>query len=181
MSHKDVSDLMTREKKDYDGAIPAGNSVSLQNLLRLEALTGRADYKKKIEQGLSAFASTLGHRIVSMPRMGAALDTYLDRPKELVIVKPAQDSDLGPFMEVLASTYLPSRSLVVTTEGGQLNGVKALVPLVEGKVAMGAKVTAYVCEDRVCKRPTSNPKVFGRQISEVFAYPGGPFEALEGR
>ena len=181
MSHKDVADLMTREKKDYDGAIPAGNSVALQNLLRLEEFTGRESIGKKVEMGLAAFGATLGRRIVSMPRMGAALDTYLDQPKEIVIVKPSRESDVRPLLDVLGATYLPSRILVVTTEGQDLEGLKPLVPLVEGKVAMGGKVTAYVCQDRVCKRPTSDPRVFGRQLAEVSPYKGGPFEALERR
>ena len=40
------------------------------------------------------------------------------------------------------------------------------MPLVSGKVARNGAVTAYVCEDRVCELPTSDPEVFARQIQK---------------
>ena len=40
----------------------------------------------------------------------------------------------------------------------------AAVPLLAGKVAQDGKVTAYVCENRVCQRPTTDPEIFAAQI-----------------
>ena len=60
----------------------------------------------------------------------------------------------------------------------KVKGLEKLIPLVENKVAIGGKTTAYVCEQRVCKLPTSDPAVFIKQISETATYAGGPFEAL---
>jgi hypothetical protein len=52
----------------------------------------------------------------------------------------------------------------VAAEGTALREQEKLIPLLEGRVAMGGKVTAYVCEKRVCELPTSDPEVFARQI-----------------
>jgi uncharacterized protein YyaL (SSP411 family) len=38
---------------------------------------------------------------------------------------------------------------------------------VAGKRAQKGKATAYVCENRVCDFPTSDPVVFERQIRSV--------------
>jgi uncharacterized protein YyaL (SSP411 family) len=38
------------------------------------------------------------------------------------------------------------------------------VPWITGKVAQQDRVTAYVCENRVCALPTTDPEVFAGQI-----------------
>jgi uncharacterized protein YyaL (SSP411 family) len=38
--------------------------------------------------------------------------------------------------------------------------------LVKGKTAQDGEVTAYVCKNRVCRYPTSDPKVFAKQLAE---------------
>ena len=45
--------------------------------------------------------------------------------------------------------------------------VAALIPLVSGKKARQGRTTAYVCENRVCKFPTSDPAVFSKQLRSV--------------
>jgi uncharacterized protein YyaL (SSP411 family) len=42
-----------------------------------------------------------------------------------------------------------------------------MIPLLEGKRAIAGKPTAYVCEQRVCELPTSDPAVFAKQIAKV--------------
>ncbi len=67
----------------------------------------------------------------------------------------------------LRETYLPNRILAVVTEGEDLEAHAQLVPLVTGKRARQGRVTAYVCEDRMCELPTSDPEVFAKQIRKI--------------
>ncbi len=69
--------------------------------------------------------------------------------------------------EKLRSTFLPNRVLTIAVEGKDLAAQSELVPLLEGKVTRGGLPTAYVCEKRVCKLPTSDPEVFDQQIRKV--------------
>jgi len=55
----------------------------------------------------------------------------------------------------------------VVNEGEDLESHRVLVPLVTGRVARSGRVTAYVCENRVCSFPTSDPSVFAEQIRRV--------------
>jgi len=49
----------------------------------------------------------------------------------------------------------------------QVEARATLVPLLEGKVAIDDRPTAYVCERGHCELPTHDPDVFARQIARV--------------
>jgi uncharacterized protein YyaL (SSP411 family) len=55
----------------------------------------------------------------------------------------------------------------VVSEGAELAAHAEVVPLVSRKVARDGRVTAYVCVDRVCDLPTSDPGVVAKQIAEI--------------
>lgn len=154
--------LLVREKPDYDGARPTGNSTAALNLLRLAELTGAHAYRAAADKTLAAFARPMARG--SMPKMLAALDFALDRPREVVIVAPDAAAAKG-LLDTLRRTYLPNR-IIVPLIGAPSVDAKA-VPLVEAKVAMDGKATAYVCEAGRCERPTHDPKVFAAQLGKV--------------
>ena len=64
----------------------------------------------------------------------------------------------------LRKTFLPNRVLSVVAEGDTFNAHATLIPLVEGKFARDGQATAYVCENRICDLPTTDPEVFAQQI-----------------
>ena len=59
--------------------------------------------------------------------------------------------------------------LTVVAEGDDLEARATLVPLVTDKTAQRGKATAYVCEQRTCELPTTNPSVFAKQIEKTRA------------
>ncbi len=167
MTGKDHEQLLAREKPDYDGAEPSGNSVAVPNLLRLYELTTQERYRQRAERALRAFHGTLERAPMALSEMLLAVDFYLDTPKEIVIVTAGPTEEAEPLLARLRSTFLPNRVLAVVVEGRDLRSLATLVPLVEAKVARDGKPTAYVCERRVCELPTSDPAVFERQIRKV--------------
>src|SRR5690606_8357230 len=84
--------LLAREKPVYDGAEPSGNSVAVENLLRLSMLTGEEGYRQRAEKSLIAFSGVLKDG-TSAPRLLSALQSYLDTPLQVVVVRP--DNDTG--------------------------------------------------------------------------------------
>ena len=59
-------------------------------------------------------------------------------------------------------------SMKVSQKGAlSVHGLGRFPPLLEGKVARGSKATAYVCENRLCDLPTTDPSVFATQIRTV--------------
>ena len=76
---------------------------------------------------------------------------------------------LGDLMAPLRRSYVPNRIVVVAWEGERHAALAAEVPLLRGKTAQRGRATAYVCENRVCAAPTSDPAVFEKQIRQVRA------------
>ena len=59
LTPKDGETLLIRPKEIYDGALPSGNSVALNNLLRLENLTANPDLGVKARLLIKAFSKWL--------------------------------------------------------------------------------------------------------------------------
>jgi uncharacterized protein YyaL (SSP411 family) len=157
--------LLAREKPSRDGAVPSGNSVEALNLLRLYAYTTRDAYLERVGLLFSAFGEILSQEPTALPEMLAALEFQIGRSQEIVLVRPSSGGDLAPMLTRLRARYVPNRVLSIVTEGEDLEAHASLVPLVKHKRAREGRVTAYVCEDRVCDSPTADPEEFARQLS----------------
>jgi uncharacterized protein YyaL (SSP411 family) len=157
--------LLAREKPDYDGAEPSGNSVAILNLLRLHELTTDDRYRQRADDGLTALGRSLSQSPVAVPKLLTALDFRLDRPKAIVVVNPHDGTGKEPLLATLAKAFVPNRVLSVVTVGTEQQRLTALVPLVGDKVPQHGRATAYVCENRVCALPTSDPEIFARQLA----------------
>ena len=158
-------ELIAREKPAHDGAIPSGNSVMIMNLLRLHTLTDGKQYLEQAERALAAFAVTLSSAPTALTEMLLALDFLLDTPKQVVIVAPRGDREAAQrLLEQFRGTFLPNRMLALLCEGEELERASTVVPLLKGKKAGGDQAVAYFCENRTCRRPTSDPEEFGRQL-----------------
>ena len=157
---------LVRRKPDADGALPSGNAVAALTLLRLAELTGDDRWRVQADGVLRA----LGADAAGAPALLAALDFRLDRPKEVVLVRPPGDPG-ARLLAVVHGAYLPNRVLAVVTEGTDQTEHAATVPLVADKRALGGAPTAYVCEQRVCARPTSEPDELARQLARVTPLP----------
>jgi uncharacterized protein YyaL (SSP411 family) len=166
LTSDDHEELLVRQKPHRDGAEPSGNSVQTLNLLRLHELTTDDRYRQRAVRALQALAALVRRAPAAFSELLLAVDYHLDTPKEIVIVTPRARDESGPFLERLRGVFLPNRIVAVVAEA-DVPRHAALVPLLEGKVARAGETTAYVCEQRVCELPTSDPAVFARQIASV--------------
>ncbi len=169
--------LLAREKPAYDGAEPSGNSVEALNLLRLYEFTTNENYRRRAERTLQAFGDVLNSSPTSLSEMLLAVDFELDSPKEIVVVAPGSRAEAEALLGPLRTRFVPNRILTAVVEGAQLDEQAAVVPLLEEKRAIGGRPTAYVCENRVCELPTSDPAVFGRQLLKAKPYAQPPAAA----
>ncbi len=169
MTSADHESLLAREKPAYDGAEPSGNSVQALNLLRLHEFTTDDRYRQRAERALEAFGERMAQAPAALSEMLLAADFRLDTPKQVVIVAPASRKQAEPLLAKLRASFLPNRVLSVAVEGEDLAAQSQLVPLLQDKRSRHGQATAYVCERRVCRLPTTDPEVFAQQLRKADA------------
>ncbi len=142
----DHEELIVRNKDFYDNATPSGNSVAADVLLRLAKIYGDEKYERFGAAVLRLAASQLRRYPQGFGRALSALEFYLSRNREIVVIGD-RNSELS--REVLEA-YLPeSIILIASTASSQL-------PLLEGRTSIESRPTAYVCENFVCERPVTS-------------------------
>ena len=78
--------LTARRKPLQDSPTPAGNPTAAAALLRLEALTGRTQYRDIAEDTLASFAGIVEHFGLYAGSYGLALERLLLDPVQVVVV-----------------------------------------------------------------------------------------------
>jgi uncharacterized protein YyaL (SSP411 family) len=163
---------LPRTKPADDGAVPSGNAVAAENLVRLATWHDDEDARRRAVATVRALGRGLVAAPTSAPRMLGVVEALLDHPREVVIVEPADDAATSTALQaIVRRTFLPNRALVVAREGEPLAAAKAALPFVGEKNAIAGRATAYVCERGRCLAPTSDPATFARQLAQVHPLP----------
>jgi uncharacterized protein YyaL (SSP411 family) len=159
--------LLARPKPTHDGAEPSGASVMLHVALRLHLFTGDDRYRQLADAALRFYAPVLEEQPAALSEMLLGVDLACDAAREVVLVW-REDGD-GPerFVDVLRRTFLPNRALLGAAEGAELDALAALAPVAGGRVAVGGRPTAYVCERGQCRLPAIEPDKLESQIAPV--------------
>ena len=142
--------LIAQSKPIFDGSIPSGNAVATQVLLRLYHYTGKEDYLKCAERILRAYYKAMENQPFGFAHMLAALDFYLQKPKEVVLVGDKKDPETAELLTKIHSLYLPNMTLQLANPDDSLEKVSSLLA---GKKQFDGKSTVYVCHNFTCSRP----------------------------
>jgi len=163
---QDHERLLVREKPTHDGAEPSGASVALQVVLRLAAFTGEERWREEGARALRQAAPALAASPLSLCETLIGLDLATSRALEVVLAWPADQAPPEPLLAVLRRSFLPARALLGAAEGGAMDALARLAPLVAGKVAVGGRPAAYVCELGACRLPVTDPAALQAGLAE---------------
>ncbi len=152
-SGKDTS-ILVRTKEDYDSAEPTGNSVAINNLLRLSALTGNTNWYDMAYKSVLAFSGKLEKMPYAMPQMLVALDSLLYKPKQIIIAGSNNDETAFRMMREVLARYIPDKVVVKIDPNNASNSITFASKVIQGS----AEPTAYVCENFACRLPVKNVK-----------------------
>ncbi len=158
------SSLLSRTRESYDGAEPSPNSTAAMNLLRLAQFTDRAAWRNEASNTLSAFTSQLQSDPDAMPALASALDFVLARKKQILIAGDPRSQDTRQLLRQVNTRFLPNKILLLADGGAGQQRLAVWLPFVAGAHPINGRATAYICEDYVCKLPTSDPLVMGRSL-----------------
>jgi uncharacterized protein YyaL (SSP411 family) len=144
--------LISRTKPAFDGSIPSGNAMATQCLLRLYHFTGRNEYLHRAEKVLRSYYNAMQSQPFGFAHMLCALDYYLEKPKEIVIVGNREDPGTAELVAQIHSSYLPNKILRLVDPQQSLERIS---PLLEGKTQLNGAPTVYVCHDYTCSAPVT--------------------------
>jgi uncharacterized protein YyaL (SSP411 family) len=150
---KSHEQLISRSKPVFDGSIPSGNAIATQLLLRLYHLTGIEDYLKRAEEILRSYYDAMEGQPFGFAHLLCALDLYLNKPKEIVVVGKRETSAIAELVREINSLYLPNKTLQLV---GPNEPLEKISPLLQGKNQIDGKPTVYVCQNFTCSAPVTS-------------------------
>ena len=89
-------ELIARTKNAYDAVLPAGNSVSVRNLLRIASLCGEEKYRRYARETLEVFASSLERTPRGLTNMALAMAEFL-AASDSAVALAGESSGEAPF------------------------------------------------------------------------------------
>ena len=143
--------LPGRNKRFDDNARPNSNAVSALNLLRLFNFTLHQPYREKAKAIFTLAGEMMSRSHNAFAQMFIALDFYLDRSKEVVVVGPKLSKDKDVIIQMLHDEFIPNKTL-----GYIAPNKKSSFPVFENKTTIDGRTIVYVCENNICKFPTED-------------------------
>jgi hypothetical protein len=149
--------LTARRKPLQDAPTPAGNPTAAAALLRLEALSGRQDFREIAEDTLSSFAGIVEHFGLYAGSYALALDRLLLDPIQVVVVgRGAEASKL----EALATARFAVNKTVIRLQARQITADTLPEALAETLMQIPQPVDSHawalICRGRTCMAPITN-------------------------
>jgi uncharacterized protein YyaL (SSP411 family) len=149
--------LAARRKPLQDSPTPAGNPTAASALLRLEALSGRVEYREIAEDTLGSFAGIVEHFGLFAGSYGLALERLLLDPVQVVVVGSGPEAIR---LEASAVARFAVNKTVMRIDPHQI--VPGGVPeglaetLLQVPAPAGTAAWAIVCRGRTCLPPVTN-------------------------
>ena len=152
--------LVVRRKDFIDNAIPSGNSMAAEMLLRLAKLTGNDDYRSEATRIFQIMAAAMGQQPTGFGRLLTALDDLLSPSQEVAVVGALDDPRTQALLHEARRHYLPHTVLALREPDSENP-----LPLLEGRTLVDGQPAAYVCENYACQLPVTGVDAL-RQLLE---------------
>jgi uncharacterized protein YyaL (SSP411 family) len=161
----DAEALVLRPKEIYDNAVPSGNSVAAEVLLRLALLTGEAGYERAGVSALRLVRDDMDRAPSGFGQALSALALLVSRAREIAIVGELDDPATRELVEeVTVRRFLPDHVLAVSAPGDAASA--QAVPLLRDRLSIDGRPTAYVCEGFACRLPVTTPEALAAELGD---------------
>ena len=165
-SPNDGEALIHRAKDPYDQAVPSGQAMACQLLLRLGSLV-EASYAEPAIAELERLAPAALENPFGLGQTLAVLDRLARGAVDVVLVGKRDDARTQALAREAFRAYLPNRN-VAWFDPSDAASRAACAALAEGKEPKGEGPVAYVCRGRTCSLPVSSPAALRKLL-----LPGG--------
>ncbi|MBN2385987.1 MAG: thioredoxin domain-containing protein [Anaerolineales bacterium] len=147
----DGEPLLIRPKDLQDNALPSGNALAAEVLLRLAAYTGREDLRSRAEAALRLVAPAAAGYPAAFARWLSAAGLALGEIDQVAVIGDPTDPATQALLAVIRECYRPNIALAASG-----------LPLVAGSPALlhdrplkDGRPTVHVCQEFVCRKPVT--------------------------
>lgn len=149
--------LLTRQKEIYDGAIPSGNSIAMLNLLRLSIVTGNHELEEKADILSRVFADKVKLNPLVYTQFLVAVNFAIGPTYSLVIAGNSDAEYTKKLISTISNEYIPNKVFILRKMEQKVPEIDNYSNFVEFFYDIESRPTAYVCINKTCKSPTSDP------------------------
>jgi uncharacterized protein YyaL (SSP411 family) len=154
----DAEGLVVRPAATFDDATPNPNSLAAQNLLRLAALTGDAQWREHADRLFEGVLAGAADNLLSHAALLNALDLRLNAA-EIVVTGPAHARFAA------AALKLPFLNRMVL-RAASAEALPAGHPA-QAKISAGPASAAFVCVGETCSLPVADPETIADVIKAM--------------
>ena len=152
--------LIARQREFYDGVTPSGNSMALYNLLRLSQYFPQGGHKERASRFVQEFPKNITERPTTYGFMLLSVDWILGRPRLLVFA--GKKSEVEKSSRDISKNFHPH--LLMAWSGN------SRLQVVKDKKTINGALSFYLCQEGICKLPTSDLNKLKQGIGEIQAY-----------
>ena len=163
----DHEQLIARRKDFVDNAVPSGNALAVELLLRLGKLLDRSDFPERAAATLRLMADAMGQQPLAFGRLLCTLDFYLNPGQEIAIIGDPAAAETRALVAEVWRRYLPNGVLACAAPGDVT--AQTIIPLLTARPQIGGRPTAYVCRNYACNLPVTEPAALAEQLGRVWA------------
>ena len=159
--------LAARRKPLQDSPTPAGNPAAAAALLRLEALSGRPDFREMAEDTLENFAGIVEHFGLYAGTYGLALELFLLPPVQVVVIGAGEEARK---LAAMATARYAMNKRVIVLRPEQVVAEDLPPVLAETLPNLpelhSGRAFAVVCRGASCLPPTSDGEELLKELRD---------------
>jgi hypothetical protein len=157
-TEENKNDILLRIKEIYDGAEPSGNSIMIENLIRLDSSAENKLYREKAMKSLEFFYNEIESNPFSYPQAIFSLQLYLNTFYEIIVTGNSEITD--EFLNIIDKEYIPGKIILMANEkSSEISDKLKTYYTNESKV--------YICYDYKCEKPIENIKELKEKLKSI--------------
>ena len=160
---KDAEPLVVRPRDAMDNAVPSGNSLAVELLMRAGHLFSDEEMDRVAARALESEARVALSYPSAFGRLLSLATRRLMAPVEVAVVGPPGEARAG-LLDAALRPWIPQR---VLAGGEERDSPPFPIPLLEGRGTKDGRPTAYVCSGYACRLPVTTPEDVGEQLAEA--------------
>ncbi|MBX3038531.1 MAG: thioredoxin domain-containing protein [Anaerolineales bacterium] len=157
----DGETLLFRPKDVQDNATPSGNALACEALIKMAEYTGEGKYRDLAEKSLSLITSFTLRYPLGFARWLSAMQNVAGNMKQVAVMGEANENQFEAMKKIIQAEYRPNIIVACSSYPIKENSPA----LLNDRIMIHDKATAYVCEGFVCKQPTTEIEKLVEQLN----------------